>query len=425
MKIDKIPSILVYLLFSSIFAFSQNNTRSPYSLNELGEINFLGNISNISMGGVDSAIDSIEFNINNPSSLAKLNTTNYQIGTFYKSMGISNGVSTERANAANINYIAIGIPVKRFGFGFGVLPYSSLGFNLQTSEEFNNENIIDTRFFGADGNLNRAFLSLGIPLHKYFSIGATLNYNFGKFSYERYNQYDGINYGTYSNSSSEITGFTYSLSSSVSFPLKDDISLNLVYNYNLSDYLNSYNTEFIYTSTSSSINAESLGDFVDVDLSNSGLENTSLLVPKKSIYSIGLEKKNKWFLGAQFENKMSSDFENKFLNIENVSYRDSKIFSIGGYFIPDASSLTSYWKRVIYRFGLKNEEKSIIINNLPINHFSLNLGLGLPLSGLSKANIGLEFGKIGDDKNSLRENYVALRLGLSLNDIWFIKRKFN
>ena len=264
MKIDKIPSILVYLLFSSIFAFSQNNTRSPYSLNELGEINFLGNISNISMGGVDSAIDSIEFNINNPSSLAKLNTTNYQIGTFYKSMGISNSVSTERANAANINYIAIGIPVKRFGFGFGVLPYSSLGFNLQTSEEFNNENIIDTRFFGADGNLNRAFLSLGIPLHKYFSIGATLNYNFGKFSYERYNQYDGINYGTYSNSSSEITGFTYSLSSSISFPLKDDISLNLVYNYNLSDYLNSYNTEFIYTSTSSSINAVSLGDFVDV-----------------------------------------------------------------------------------------------------------------------------------------------------------------
>ena len=221
MKIDKIPSILVYLLFSSIFAFSQNNTRSPYSLNELGEINFLGNISNISMGGVDSAIDSIEFNINNPSSLAKLNTTNYQIGTFYKSMGISNSVSTERANAANINYIAIGIPVKRFGFGFGVLPYSSLGFNLQTSEEFNNENIIDTRFFGADGNLNRAFLSLGVPLHKYFSIGATLNYNFGKFSYEKYNQYDGINYGTYSNSSSEITGFTYSLSSSISFPLKD------------------------------------------------------------------------------------------------------------------------------------------------------------------------------------------------------------
>ena len=425
MKIDKIPSFLVCILFSSLFSFSQNNTRSPYSLNELGEINFLGNISNISMGGIDSAIDSIEFNINNPSSLAKLKTTNYQIGTFYKSIRISNSVSAERANAANINYIAIGIPVKRFGFGFGLLPYSSIGFRLQTSEEFNNENIIDTRFFGADGDINRAFASLGIPLNKYISIGATINYNFGKFSYDKFNQYDGINYGTYSNSSSEITGFTYSLSSSISFPLKDDILFNLVFNYNLSDYLNSYNTEFVYTSTSAVINEESIGDFFDVDLANSGLDNTSLLVPKKSIYSIGLEKKNKWFFGAQYENKISSKFENKFLDIKNVSYRDSKIFSIGGYFIPDSSSLTSYWKRVKYRLGIRNEEKSIIINNLPINHFSLNLGLGLPLSGLSKANLGLEFGKINDDKSLLIENYVALRLGLSLNDIWFIKRKFN
>lgn len=425
MKIDKIPAILIYMLFSSIFGFSQNNTRSPYSLNELGEINFLGNISYISMGGVDSAIDSIEFNINNPSSLAKLKTTNYQIGTFYKSTGISNSLLNERANAANINYIAIAVPVKRFGFGFGILPYSSLGFRLQTSEEFNNENIIDTRFFGADGDINRAFVSLGIPLNKYISIGTSINYNFGKFSYEKYNQYDGINYGTYSNSTSEITGFTYSFSSNISFPLKDDISLNLLYNYNLSDYLNSYNTEFIYTSTSALINEESLGDFVDVDLANSGLENTSLLVPKKSIFSVGLEKTNKWFIGAQYENKMSSKFENKFLDIKNVSYRDSKIFSIGGYFIPDSASLNSYWKRVKYRFGIKNEEKSIIINNLPINHFSLNLGLGLPLSGLSKANLGLEFGKTSDERSSLVENYVALRIGLSLNDIWFIKRKFN
>ena len=121
----------------------------------------------------------------------------------------------------------------------------------------------------------------------------------------------------------------------------------------------------------------------------------------------------------------SESFENSFLDIKNISYRDSKVYSIGGYLIPDASSLTSYWKRVKYRFGIKNEEKSIIVNNLPVNHFSLNLGLGLPLSGLSKANLGLDIGAIGDDKSVLKENYFALRLGLSLNDIWFIRRKFN
>ena len=153
MRIDKV-NILIFFLFFSILAFSQNNTRSPYSLNELGEINFLGNVSSVSMGGVESSLDSIEFNINNPSSLAKLKTTNYQIGTFYKSTGISNGTLTDRYNSANINYVAIGIPVKNFGFGFGVLPYSSTGFSLQSSESYNDVNSIESRLFYADGNLS-------------------------------------------------------------------------------------------------------------------------------------------------------------------------------------------------------------------------------------------------------------------------------
>ena len=80
----------------------------------------------------------------------------------------------------------------------------------------------------------------------------------------------------------------------------------------------------------------------------------------------------------------------------------------------------------MYRFGIKSEKKSIIVNNLPINQFSLNLGVGFPLSGLSKANLGLEFGQIGEENNLIvMENYWSIRLGLSLNDIWFIRRKYN
>ena len=414
---------LIIIFFNS-YAFSQN-TGSPYSLNELGEINFLGNVSNISMGGVDSLIDSLEFNINNPSSLAKLQLTNYHVGTFYKSSSISNNLNTDKFNSANINYIAIGIPTKKFGFGFGVLPYSSVGFNLQTSDDYNSNNFLSSRLFAAEGNLNRVFFSLGIPLFKFFSVGGSLNYNFGKFSYEKYNQYDNINYGLYSNSSSEITGFNYIISSSLIIPLKNDLKASFIFNYNPSSKLNSYNVESLYTSTSSTINLETLGDFIDVDLSSSGLENTDLIISDRSIYSIGLEKKNKWFFGLQYEDKLSSSFDNKFLSLTNISYRDSKVFSVGAHYIPDASSLTSYWKRVKYRFGVRNEEKSILLNNLPVNQFSLNLGLGLPLSGFSKANFGLEFGTVEDENKSLKENYFSIRLGLSLNDIWFIKRKFN
>ena len=416
--------LLVILIFSCFSIFSQTNTGSPYSLNELGEINFTGNVSYQSMGGIDSSIDSIEFNINNPSSLAKIKTTNYLIGTFYKSSSISNSLLKENIKTSNINYIAIGIPVKNFGFGFGVLPYSSVGFNLQTTEEYNDDNSISSRLFGAEGNINKAFLSVGIPFLKYFSLGASANYNFGKFNYEKFNLMNGVNYGVFSNSSSEITGFTYNFSSNVLIPLKNDLSLSLLFSLYPEGELDSYNIESLYTSNASSISLESLGDFVDIDLNARGLENTKLPVPKKSIYSIGLEKKNSWFIGAQYENKLSSGFENVFLDIRNVSYRDANSISFGGYFIPDSSSLVSYWKRIKYRFGIKNDKKSIIVNNLPINQFSLNLGLGLPIAGLSKANLGLEIGKIGNDE-LIKENYFSLRLGLSLNDVWFIKRKYN
>lgn len=425
MKKIKFYFILTLFSLSSSITFSQNNTGSPYSINELGEISFIGNVSNISMGGISASIDSIDFNIDNPSSLAKLKTTNYQVGTFFRSSGISNSNATDRFNSANINYIAIGIPVKNFGFSFGVLPYSSVGFNLQSTEEFNSANSINTRLFGADGNINRVFFSLGLPILKYASIGGTVNYNFGKFNYEKFNQYQNLNYGIFSNSSSEITGFNYLLSSSLAIPLAKDVFLNFVYIYSPSSELNSFNIESLYTSSSSVINLENLGDFVDVDLKSKDLENTKLLIPQKSIFSFGFEKKNSWLIGLQYENKISSSFENLFLNLNNVTYRDSNSLSVGGYYIPDASSLTSYWDRVIYRFGFKREQKSIIVNNLPVNHFSLNLGLGLPLSGLSKANLGLDIGAIGDDESVLKENYIALRLGLSLNDIWFIRRKFN
>ena len=425
MKVIKNYSLVIFFVLTTSFVVSQTNTGSPYSLNELGEINFLGNVSNLSMGGIDSAIDSIEFNINNPSSLAKLKTTNYLIGTFYKSTGISNANSTDNINTANINYIAVGIPTKRFGFGFGVLPYSSVGFNLQTTEDYNTANSISSRLFGAEGNINRAFVSIGLPILKYFSLGASANYNFGKFNYEKFNLMENVNYGIFSNSSSEISGFTYNFSSNLSIPLKNDLTLNLVYSFYPEGDLDSFNIESIYTSNTSSISLESLGDFVDVDLNSRGLENTKLPVPKKSIYSLGLEKKNSWFIGFQYESKLSSNFENVFLDTQNVSYRDANSISIGGFIIPDSSSLVSYWKRVKYRFGVKNEKKSIVVNNLPINQFSLNLGLGLPIAGLSKANLGLEIGKVGDNDSLVKENYFALRLGLSLNDVWFIKRKYN
>jgi hypothetical protein len=67
------------------------------------------------------------------------------------------------------------------------------------------------------------------------------------------------------------------------------------------------------------------------------------------------------------------------------------------------------------------------VNNQAIKDFGTNFGIGLPMGGtFSNVNIGLELGSLGTVKKGLiKENYLSLRIGLSLNDRWFMKRKIN
>ena len=48
------------------------------------------------------------------------------------------------------------------------------------------------------------------------------------------------------------------------------------------------------------------------------------------------------------------------------------------------------------------------------------------MAGYSNTNVTFELGSLGTKKDGLiKENYWAVRLGFSLNDIWFVKRKYN
>jgi hypothetical protein len=69
---------------------------------------------------------------------------------------------------------------------------------------------------------------------------------------------------------------------------------------------------------------------------------------------------------------------------------------------------------------------SLIVNNIPLTETGISFGLGLPLGSLSNANVGFEISRRGEKKSGIiQETLIAMRIGLSLNDIWFIKRKYN
>ena len=80
-----------------------------------------------------------------------------------------------------------------------------------------------------------------------------------------------------------------------------------------------------------------------------------------------------------------------------------------------------------YRAGIRYEDTGIMIRNESINDFGISFGLGLPVGrSLSNLNVGFEFGKRGTtDSGLIKENYANFHISLSLNDKWFIKRKYN
>jgi len=100
---------------------------------------------------------------------------------------------------------------------------------------------------------------------------------------------------------------------------------------------------------------------------------------------------------------------------------------IGGFFTPKYNSLTSYFERMTYRAGVNYEDTGLIINKEAIKGYNANLGFGFPVGRYnSNINLGFEYGQRGNTNMGLiKENYYGVNIGLSFNDIWFQRRKFD
>ena len=254
-------------------------------------------------------------------------------------------------------------------------------------------------------------------------MGSTVNYNFGSLFYRTGQYIDEVDNGTFVTHDSSVSGFSYQFSAQAIIPLGKKYSTQLMFSYQPLGSLDSQNSKIYYTQ---SLSRQTIIEFTEVNLSSSGLEKTNLDVSPTTSLGFGFGKNKKWFLGIQYDYTKSSNFKNLFFERRNISYKDGQKWILGGYFIPNYSSFTSFWKRVVYRFGFRTEQLSTIVNNLPMNETGISFGLGLPLAGLSNANVGFELSQRGTKESGMvKESIASLRIGLSLNDIWFIKRRYN
>jgi len=413
---------LIIFLAGSPFIFAQSNTSSPYSIGGLGEIAFKGNAINRLMGGLDIVSDSLHANLNNPASLGDLKLVTYGLGLNYKSTKLSSSASNESVTSASIDYLVVAIPTKKFTFGFGILPATSVGYRLQSVIEGDDINNVVNRNEGF-GGLNQTFLSIGFKVFEFLNFGVSANYNFGKITNESSRQEQNIDFGTFFTKTSSLAGFNYRFATQLKIPLTSKVRLDAMAYYVPNNSLTATNESVYFTR---SVTTQDLGDFENVDLAAINLDETTISLGNQYSFGLGITKDKKWFVGGQYSRRNSADYVNNFISLDNITYANGSRLSFGGFYLPDYSSITSYWKRIVYRAGVRFEDTGVLFNNQPLKETGISFGVSLPMAGFSNANIGLEFGKRGSQDNGLiQESYWNLIVGLSLNDIWFIKRKFN
>ena len=126
----KYKLLLILVFFSSVLN-AQNGSTSPYSSGGLGERNFNGTQAARHMGGLDVFTDSIHANLNNPASYGFLKLTTFSVGVHYKSNNLASDTASQNTDTASLDYLSISIPAGIFGFGFGIIPFTSVGYRIE------------------------------------------------------------------------------------------------------------------------------------------------------------------------------------------------------------------------------------------------------------------------------------------------------
>ena len=361
-------------------------------------------------------------NNKNPALLVFNTLTVFESGLVAEKRSLKDGQTVEKNGSGNLNYLALGFPVKRgrWSTSTGLMPYTNVNYKLNYTDNIaGSSNLVEVVETGT-GGINQVFWSNGVALNDDFSLGLTVNYLFGSINnrysnrlietqqsvlfvptvYERY-YYKDFNFSA---------GFSFHKDSL--FKKNYRINVGLVY-----DFSSKINTSYYER-----IERNNAARGIDsVALAN--LSGTTTL-PQSLGAGISISKADNLTIGADVQYLDYTQFRD-FKGI-NPGGQGVWKFAVGGEFTPASTSPGSYLKRMTYRTGVSLDQYPYLVNGNTLKDFGINFGLSLPVSRISSLDIGVKIGKRGDlGLNKIEENYFKLYFGVTFNDQWFIKRRFD
>jgi hypothetical protein len=439
--------ITKYLLICILVAswtgliLAQPKDNSPFSQFGLGEFVDSDMPSSHAMGGLGSVYhDFFEANLENPASLGFLQYTSLQLGFLVKRSTYTRVDDKQTIWNGNTNHFSLNIPIINplnealerretefsWATSVSIRPFTQVGYNVSINDEIDSIGTVQSNFRGY-GGLYTINLANGFK-YKNLSAGINLGILRGTQVYESQTYFADLNnaYDDIFQSNISYKGFQYRLGLMYEHPLdlhaargEDEKPSKLL----SAGFFVSGKTNFDTKSDITKLATNSLTGDVDTALYVIDQPGTGVL---PGSWGAGLMYRHAgdFRVGVDYQAATYSTYVNE---ARPAVMMDSWKMAVGGAWIPDANSITSYFKRVEYRAGFYTKKDPRVIEGEQVKETALTFGLAMPFivqRNVAWIQVGFDVGKrTGGDR--LTDNYVRGNVGFIFNDnAWFIKSKY-
>ena len=397
----------ILTLVGTLFAvclIAQNNTSSPFSCYGLGDTN--DNVPNTyrAMGGIGIGMRNHKvINPSQPASFTACDSLTFMFDLAADLLWTNYGDDEGRKNKinGNLEYITLQFPLyKRYiAFSAGLLPFSSVGYNISLSDSINSDYHYTTNFYG-NGGISEVYGGLSVNLFDWVALGANIYYMFGDVANSR-----GVTF-----TESEVKTVLQASETSVS-SVRFREGLQFFHTFGKHSFVLGGIFEDQRTLKSDYTVAES------TQLDTVWVAEDIADVPM--MFGVGAS--------YTFDNRLTVGFDyaraywSKVSAFENIDeLRDRNRYAFGAEYRHNPLG-RNYAERMFWRIGCNLADS--YVKKVKNPDFMVSIGMGFPLRNTGTVfNVTFEYGHRGPAA-SLKENYLRMTFNAAIAENWFFKRR--
>ena len=413
------------LCSSTLFAQQEprsNKENSPYSRYGLGDIRTGTSPLLRAMANVSSAYASTTaVNTDNPASYATLRLTTYEVGGEGSIRNLSTTDQRFRTGTASFSYLAIGIPLGKYGgMAIGLRPQTRVFYDVADSGTTAGIGRTVAEFRG-DGGLNYAYIGLA-GKYQGFSAGVNVGYSFGTLvTSSLMNNIDSsAAVNTEVTRNTRIGGVYWKGGLMYETRFNKKMALRVGGTVAIRQDLGATRDEYAIA-----FNNLPNANPRDTPYSNTNIRGEYRLPTMLSggVMLLG----SRWMVGLDVQRTAWEQYRAYGLR-DSVASSSLRV-ALGGEYTPAllTNANAKYFSRVTYRLGFYTGRDYVMLRNTDLPVLGVTFGASLPIRKTSdRIHMAFDIGRRGTTDNRLiQESYFRFSLGISLGDRWFIKRKYD